>query len=225
MDHVEADVPGRLRLMWDTEELIRQIEPDLPSPVRRRVVLVFRCADSPTSMRPTGASSTPGSRASVSPGTRSGDSGSPTSATRTAIRSGCSRRSTSAHDRRRVSGAAAEVVEALGTVGDALEGDRAPVAGRGLGGEADGRLTGTVEREVADEAPPFAVGRRVEANADPILAMRSHTDAPSTTNESQSSDTPRVTTETTMGSRCGEYSKQSFAQTSSRSWSMSTPAS
>ena len=43
--HVEADVPGRLRLMWDTEEVIRQIEPDLPSPVRQRVVLAFRCAD------------------------------------------------------------------------------------------------------------------------------------------------------------------------------------
>jgi catechol 2,3-dioxygenase-like lactoylglutathione lyase family enzyme len=44
-DHVEADVPGRLQLMWDTEELIRQVEPDLPSPVRQRVVLAFRCAD------------------------------------------------------------------------------------------------------------------------------------------------------------------------------------
>jgi catechol 2,3-dioxygenase-like lactoylglutathione lyase family enzyme len=43
--HVEADVPGRVRLMWDTEEVIRQIEPDLPSPVRQRVVLAFRCAD------------------------------------------------------------------------------------------------------------------------------------------------------------------------------------
>jgi catechol 2,3-dioxygenase-like lactoylglutathione lyase family enzyme len=43
--HVEADVPGRLRLMWDTEEVIRQIEPDLPTPVRQRVVLAFRCAD------------------------------------------------------------------------------------------------------------------------------------------------------------------------------------
>jgi catechol 2,3-dioxygenase-like lactoylglutathione lyase family enzyme len=45
-DHVEAQVPGGLRLMWDTEELIRQIEPDLPSPVRQRIVLAFRCADS-----------------------------------------------------------------------------------------------------------------------------------------------------------------------------------
>jgi catechol 2,3-dioxygenase-like lactoylglutathione lyase family enzyme len=45
-DHVEAQVPGGLRLMWDTEELIRQIEPDLPSPVRQRIVLAFRCANS-----------------------------------------------------------------------------------------------------------------------------------------------------------------------------------
>jgi uncharacterized glyoxalase superfamily protein PhnB len=44
-DHVEAEVPGGVRLMWDTEELIRQIEPDLPSPVRQRIVLAFRCAD------------------------------------------------------------------------------------------------------------------------------------------------------------------------------------
>src|SRR4030095_8596303 len=38
-DHVEAPVRGGLQLMWDTEELIRQIEPDLPRPVRRRIVL------------------------------------------------------------------------------------------------------------------------------------------------------------------------------------------
>ena len=40
--HVEAHVPGRLRLMWDTEEVIRQIEPDLPSPVRQRVASLPR---------------------------------------------------------------------------------------------------------------------------------------------------------------------------------------
>ena len=44
-DHVEAPVRGGVQLMWDTEELIRQIEPDLPSPVRQRIVLAFRCAD------------------------------------------------------------------------------------------------------------------------------------------------------------------------------------
>ena len=44
-EHVEADGPARVQLMWDTEELIRQIEPDLPIPVRQRVVLAFRCSD------------------------------------------------------------------------------------------------------------------------------------------------------------------------------------
>ena len=44
-EHVEARAPSSVRLMWDTEELIRQIEPDLPSPVRERVVLAFRCAE------------------------------------------------------------------------------------------------------------------------------------------------------------------------------------
>jgi len=44
-EHVETGTAGGVRLMWDTEELIRQVEPDLPSPVRQRVVLAFRCAD------------------------------------------------------------------------------------------------------------------------------------------------------------------------------------
>ena len=63
------------------------------------------------------------------------------------------------------------------------------------------------------------------AKAEPSRAMRSQTDAPSTTNELQSSDTRLVTTETTIGSRCGEYSKQSFPQTRSPSYTTSTPAS
>ena len=53
----------------------------------------------------------------------------------------------------------------------------------------------------------------------------SQTEAPSTTNELQSSDTPLVTTETTIGSLWGEYSKQSFAQMPSLSYTTSTPAS
>ena len=36
---------GAVTLMWDTEALVRQIEPDLPSPVRQRIVLAFRCAN------------------------------------------------------------------------------------------------------------------------------------------------------------------------------------
>lgn len=43
--HVEASVPAQVRLMWDTEDVIRQFEPDLPSPVRQRVVFAFRCAN------------------------------------------------------------------------------------------------------------------------------------------------------------------------------------
>ena len=43
-EHVEARTTAQVRLMWDTEDLIRRVEPDLPSPVRQRVVLAFRCA-------------------------------------------------------------------------------------------------------------------------------------------------------------------------------------
>jgi uncharacterized glyoxalase superfamily protein PhnB len=44
-DHVEASLPGGLRLMWDTEELIKQIDPEWQTPVGQRVGLAFRCAD------------------------------------------------------------------------------------------------------------------------------------------------------------------------------------
>jgi hypothetical protein len=43
-EHVEARTTTQVRLMWDTEDLIRRVEPNLPSPVRQRVVLGFRCA-------------------------------------------------------------------------------------------------------------------------------------------------------------------------------------
>src|SRR5262249_53898074 len=45
------------------------------------------------------------------------------------------------------------------------------------------------------------------AHARPILATRSQIVFPSTTAELQSSETPCVTTETTIGSPSGEYSK------------------
>src|ERR1039458_3256743 len=54
---------------------------------------------------------------------------------------------------------------------------------------------------------------------------RSHTKRPSTTNALASSATPRLTTETTMGSPAGEYSKQSLAQCRSSIHRSSTPAS
>ncbi len=43
--------------------------------------------------------------------------------------------------------------------------------------------------------------------------------------ELQSSEAPRVTTETTIGSPAGEYSKQSFAHRSEPIQTTSTPAS
>ena len=52
-----------------------------------------------------------------------------------------------------------------------------------------------------------------------MRAMRSHTASPSTTKPFASSDVPRVTTETTIGSFTGENSKQSFAHTVSDTWS------
>ena len=44
-DHVEATLPGGLRLMWDTEELIRQIDPDWQPPTGQRIGLAFLCED------------------------------------------------------------------------------------------------------------------------------------------------------------------------------------
>src|SRR5580692_3749530 len=54
---------------------------------------------------------------------------------------------------------------------------------------------------------------------------RSQTDRPGTTKAFASSDTPRQTTETIMGSPAGENSKHSLAQRRSSSQSRSTPAS
>jgi uncharacterized glyoxalase superfamily protein PhnB len=44
-DHVEATLARGLRLMWDTEEMIRQIDPDWQPPTGQRVGLAFRCED------------------------------------------------------------------------------------------------------------------------------------------------------------------------------------
>ncbi len=44
--HVEAKLSGGLRLMWDTEELIRQLEPDWEPPAGgHRLSLAFLCED------------------------------------------------------------------------------------------------------------------------------------------------------------------------------------
>src|SRR5512136_1110212 len=55
--------------------------------------------------------------------------------------------------------------------------------------------------------------------------MRKKTMLPCIGTELQSSEAPRVTTETIMGCLWGEYSKQSLAHRSSRSRTCSTPAS
>jgi uncharacterized glyoxalase superfamily protein PhnB len=46
-DHFEAVLPNGLRLMWDTEQLIRQIDPSWSRPEGHHVALAFAC-DSPT---------------------------------------------------------------------------------------------------------------------------------------------------------------------------------
>jgi catechol 2,3-dioxygenase-like lactoylglutathione lyase family enzyme len=42
-DHVEAKLPSGLRLMWDTEELIRSIHPDWEEPTGQRISVAFLC--------------------------------------------------------------------------------------------------------------------------------------------------------------------------------------
>ena len=43
-DHLAATLPGGLRLMWDTVELIRDLDPDWVDPVGQRMALAFECA-------------------------------------------------------------------------------------------------------------------------------------------------------------------------------------
>lgn len=45
-DHVEVTLANGLRLMWDTEQLIRQIDTDWVEPAGVRMALAFEC-DSP----------------------------------------------------------------------------------------------------------------------------------------------------------------------------------
>lgn len=42
-DHTEATLATGIRLMWDTEELIRQIQPGWQKPTGHRLGLAFRC--------------------------------------------------------------------------------------------------------------------------------------------------------------------------------------
>lgn len=42
-DHIEAVTPGGIRVMFDTLELIKQIDPDWVQPAGRAIGLAFRC--------------------------------------------------------------------------------------------------------------------------------------------------------------------------------------
>lgn len=44
-DHHEATLPNGVRVMWDTEELIRQIDPGWREPAGQRMTLAFECRD------------------------------------------------------------------------------------------------------------------------------------------------------------------------------------
>ncbi len=44
-DHLDVTLPSGVRLMWDTVELIRGIDPEWTEPVGNAVTLAFECAD------------------------------------------------------------------------------------------------------------------------------------------------------------------------------------
>ena len=44
-DHFEATLPSGVRLMWDTEEMIRGIDPEWTPPTGQRIGLAFHCGD------------------------------------------------------------------------------------------------------------------------------------------------------------------------------------
>jgi polar amino acid transport system ATP-binding protein len=43
-DHLDATLPNGLRLMWDTEELIKKLDPEREEPRGHRIALAFECA-------------------------------------------------------------------------------------------------------------------------------------------------------------------------------------
>ena len=44
-DHFDVELPNGLRLMWDTETLIKQLDPDWQRPEGHGMALAFQCAD------------------------------------------------------------------------------------------------------------------------------------------------------------------------------------
>ena len=43
-DHLDVTLPSGVRLMWDSLELIKQLDPDWKEPVGQRIGLAFECA-------------------------------------------------------------------------------------------------------------------------------------------------------------------------------------
>lgn len=43
-DHLDATLPNGLRLMWDTLEMIKQLDPDWTEPRGQRMALAFECS-------------------------------------------------------------------------------------------------------------------------------------------------------------------------------------
>ena len=41
--HHDVELPGGIRLMWDTEELMRQLDPEREEPRGHRMALAFEC--------------------------------------------------------------------------------------------------------------------------------------------------------------------------------------
>ena len=92
--HVEASLPGGLRIAWDTADTIRSFDPGWTPPAGgHRIGLAFACADAGRGGRHLSASwSLPATAATSSRGMPSGASATPRSSTRTATASTCSRR-------------------------------------------------------------------------------------------------------------------------------------
>jgi catechol 2,3-dioxygenase-like lactoylglutathione lyase family enzyme len=44
-DHFDVELPNGLRLMWDTEELIRKLDPEWKRPDGHGMALAFECKD------------------------------------------------------------------------------------------------------------------------------------------------------------------------------------
>ena len=46
--HHDVELPGGIRLMWDTEELMQQLDPEREQPRGQRMALAFECGSATT---------------------------------------------------------------------------------------------------------------------------------------------------------------------------------